>query len=408
MNINTDFEKFISSFDFPSFIAKYKDAEPNSLVFKLKKEFGSYYPFLAEQLKLYKKSLRKLPIFAENHCLYTLKSFEQSSSEALAVFKAKLFNGKILLDLSGGLGVDDWAFSKSFSKVITIDNDSELNIITGYNFNRLGVNNIERMDADSYEFIIKNNKYDLIYLDSDRRSKSNLKKSILLEESEPSIVKMKERLFELSDTILLKLSPLIDLTYLIKRLENVSAIYVISMHNEIKEILALLTKDYKGEKPLIKAIDISSHEKESEYSAVWKKEVLNTFYNIDSNPEYFYEPAACLIKSSLAKNYAEYKKLNIISNNCLYFTGNELLNGFFGRSFKIIHLSVFSKSAVWKYLDENKIKKANVGKRNFPVEVWEIKKLFNLNDGGDEYLFFGQNDKNKKLFFHCRKVINIC
>lgn len=399
-----DFENFISSFDFNSFIESYKSTGADAAVFKLKKNFGAYYPFLAEQLKLQKKSLQKLPLFAENQCLFTTKSFEQSSSEQLAVFKANLFNGKTILDLSGGLGVDDWAFSKSFSKVISVDNDSALNIIARHNFNKLGIENVERIDSDAYEFIKKDSRYDIIYLDSDRRIKKGFGKFKILEDTEPSIMEMKERLFELSGTILIKLSPLIDLTYLIKKLGNVSDIYVISLDYEIKEILSVLSKDFENSKPVIHAVNISQGGQKKEYSAEWKHETFNSFYNMNSTSKYFYDPAACLVKSELAKKYAEEKKLNLISNKCMYCTGNEIINDFLGRSFKIIYQSIFGKSAVKKYLEENDIKKANVAKRNFPVEPGEIKTLFNLADGGDEYLFFAQIDGREKLFFHCRKL----
>jgi hypothetical protein len=95
----------------------------------------------------------------------------------------------------------------------------------------------------------------------------------------------------------------------------------------------------------------------------------------------------------------------MISPNTQYAVSDQTMTDFFGRSFEIISRMDFSKSAVRKYLQERSIKKANIAKRNFPADVEELKKLFLIQDGGEEYLFFTQNAHKQKLMFHCRKII---
>jgi hypothetical protein len=399
------------NFDLESFLTAHKALHGVRLAEKLKKEFGKYSAFLAEQIRLNPKAETKLPAFAGNLCLYTGKSLEQASSAQLAEFKARRFSGNRLLDLTGGLGADDAAFSKSFKKVLSIDNDSKLNEIARYNFNRLGVTNIVRIDEDAYEFIDKSLKvpkpgsrdqehfYDLIYFDSDRRAMAGKKKSVTLHDSEPSVLKMKNDLFKICDCVLLKLSPLIDLTYLAKTLPETERIYVVSLDNEVKEILAVLNKSFSGIAG-VTAVDISLGGIETEFSGKLNEQIEAGYSN---SGKYFYEPAGVLIKSGLAAKYAAQSNVRLIAKNSLYMLGDYIIEDFFGRKFEVILKISFGKSNIRKYLLGNKITQANISKRNFPLSAVEIRKMFKLKDGGEDYLFFTQDSGDGKLMYHTRK-----
>ncbi len=397
-------------FDLESVLKSNEGLHGVKLAEKLKKEYGKYAAFVAEQIKLRSKAESKLPGFAKRSCLYNGKSLEQSSSEPLAEFKARRFKGKRLLDLSGGLGADDAAFSRSFNEIISVDNDAELNEIARYNFSRLRISNVKRVDSDAYDYADmcvhkpgtgNERKFDLVYLDADRRANADKKRSVTLHDSEPSILKIKDVLFELSKIILLKLSPLIDLTYLVKTLPGTKIIYVVSLNNEVKEILALLEYFFSGI-PEVKAIDITIAGKEREFSGKLNEPIRSEY---SAHGRYFYEPATALIKSGLAAKYAAWLKLRLPAKNSLYMLGDELIDDFFGRKFEIISRVSFSKSNVKKYLHENNITRANVSKRNFPLSADEISKLFRLKDGGDEYLFFTRDAEEMKLMFHAKKAL---
>lgn len=419
------------NFDLELFLKEHENLKGVGLAEKLKRDFGKYSAFLGEQIKLTKKADAKLPAFAMRFCLFTSKSLEQASSEALAEFKARRCKGNRLLDLTGGLGADDAAFSKSFKKIVSVDNDFKLNEIARYNFVQLGLNNVDRVDADACEFIDKNNafpkpefgkegefgkevefgkeeefqykgEFDLIYIDSDRRVKEGKKKSVTLHDSEPSVLELKGKLFKISDCILLKLSPLIDLTYLAKSLPEIERIYIVSLNNEVKEILAVLNKYISGI-PEVIAVDISRGGIEKEFFGLLR-EKTETQYAV--NDKYFYDPANSLIKSGLVTKYAKQNNLKLIGKNSSYMLGRGLVADFFGRKFEIISQIEFSKSRVKKYLQENCIQKATVSKRDFPVSALELSKLFSPKEGGEDYLFFTQRGKNEKLMYHTRKISN--
>ena len=328
-----EYKDSLINFDLKSFLEEHSSGN----ILSLRKSFPVHYRLLSEQLKLYPKARKKLPVFAEHLCYFTAKSFEQSSSEALAGYKAKLFGGNILIDLTGGLGADDWAFSASFKKVISVDNDKELNSIVRINFSKLNINNIVRIDSDAEEFIKNDIKADLIYIDADRRS--NKGKTITLADSEPPVLNMLSRLFEISDTVLMKLSPLIDITYLRKTLPNLEKIYVISLDNEVKEILVLLKNNSGGDQQIIAAdIDAGGIIKTFGKKAGGK---FTPPVTESLNLKYFYEPARCIIKAGLTGAYAGELGLKVISAGGVYLLGNELQPDFMGRVFRIIHNSEF-------------------------------------------------------------------
>ncbi len=392
MNIR-EYKDNLLNFDLKSFLEEYTEKD----VFRLKDLYPDDYKLLAEQIKLYPKAKEKLPVFSGNYCYFTSKSYEQASSETLAEYKAGLFSGSTVIDLTGGLGVDDLAFSKSFTNVISVDNDSELNKLVKINFEKLKIKNIERIDSDANNFIKNKLSADLIYMDADRRTKT--KKSVTLEDSEPPVLKMLGRMHEISENILLKLSPLIDITYLTKTLPHIEKILVVSLDNEVKEVLVHLNSNYNGEIKL-KAVDISNRGVR-EYSANFGDTQKP---GVSSEGNYFYEPANSLIKAGLVNSYANSLNLKTVSKNGVYLLSNKPINYFFGRSFTIIEKFPFSKSRFLKYLKDNKILKGNLSKRNFPLTVDELKNLSKLKDGGDDYFFFTQDTSRKKLVYHCRKL----
>jgi len=389
----TDPDK-LRNFDLQSFL---NDLRKHN-IFVLKKKYGNISRLLADQLLIYKKAADKLPFFADKCCYFTKKGFEQSSSEQTAIYKSALFSGEIMLDLTGGLGVDDWAFAKTFKKIISVEKDPMLNELVRINFEKLGVTNIERLDTDTCEYIKKNNFFDLIYIDADRRA--SVKKAITLENSEPDILDIISRLFQLSNFVLLKLSPLIDITYLKRKLANIMVIHAVSVNNEVKEVLATLQKDYR-ENTIINAVDLIKNKPEKIFTSFGEKSETI----ISDQGKYLYEPSASIIKAGLVNEYAAINGLNAISHNSVFLTGNNHVKDFMGRAFAVTTKILFSKSAVKKYLKNNGIVKVNVSCRNFPVKEDMIKKIFGLKDGGEEYLFFTSGNDKQKLMFHCKKIL---
>lgn len=395
MSSPEEYKNNLLKFDLQSFLKEY--AGFTSI--KLKKIFPGNYKLLAAQLALYPKAVSKLPEFTSNYCYLTTKSYEQSSSETLAEYKTSLYEGDTLVDLTGGLGIDDAAFSRKFRKVISIDSDAELNLIAEVNLVKLGISNIERFTSKAEEFILNDISADMVYIDADRRSDKTGKRSVTLHNASPDILKILERLYEISPLVMLKLSPLVDLTYLRKSLKCIKEIRVISLENEVKEILVLLDRNQDRETK-IAAVDIPKNGNVKEYFTGTGNSRVNL---ISSEQNYFFEPSSSLIKSGLAGKYAAEHNLTAVLPGSLYFSSAIEQKGLMGRFFNIITKMPFSASVLKKYLSAQKISQANISCRNFPMKPEEIKKTCRLKDGGEEYFFFTSDKKKDKLFFHCRR-----
>jgi len=394
--------ELLEEFDLNSFISQYKNVSANDFILKSKTKFSIDNSLLAEQLKLYNKLERKIPTFHAADCWLTSKSFEQASGEKSALYKASLFSGKKMLDICGGLGVDDWAFSTRFDSVISLDIDANINVLVNHNFKRLNLANASRVTADAYLYLQNTEeKYDLIYIDSDRRV--NNKKGFRLDDIEPSYYKIEGRLRELTNSVLLKLSPLIDLSYCVNHLKNLKSIHVVAQEGEVKEILCeidYLTPIIHKEVNIV-AVDIEEHTT-NQFSSTFSKQ--HNCILVNSFPyKYFYQASSAIVKAGICNDYGKRLDLMSLSMHSPYFVGDSELNNFMGKRFDIIHVLNFSKNTFKDFLKTNNITKANVSRSQFPISPEEIKKQFQIKDGGSDYLFFTTLNNREKLFLHCRK-----
>lgn len=396
--INND---LFDDFDVENVINCTKKYSKTKLSQYLKNKFGAAYLLVAEQVELFDKLKIKLPEWSVSGCLVTRRSLEQCSSQGLAAFKAGLLSGRTLVDLCGGLGVDDVAFSKRFEEVISMDTDAALNEIARFNFNRLLIRNITRIDGNAESYLENLTKSDRVfYVDADRRPDTTAK-VVTLKDSSPDVTTLMPVLLEKGRCVMLKLSPMIDLSLLMGAFQNITDIYVVGIKNEVKEVLVVLSSS-SGSEPVIHAVE--TDDSGSIVREFVKHNAITLPLNKEENTGYFYEPANMVIKAGLSSSYAMATGTSIVHKNSHYATGPTLVNNYFGRSFLVIHHSPFSKTAVKGYLKARNIVKANVSARNFVSPVDEIRKTFLLKDGGEEYLFFTQDAARNKLFWHCHKV----
>ena len=203
---------------------------------------------VANQVICKQKSEKKLPSWFDTKNIYypPKVSIEQTSSETAAKYKASLVSGKRLLDLTGGFGVDSFYFSSSFKTVVHCEIDTNLSKIASHNFKQLNKTNITCLDENGIEYIKKpSDLFDVIYVDPSRRSDSK-GKVFLLKDCEPNIPKYIDLLFNKTKTILIKNSPILDITSASKELKYVKEIHIIAINNDVKELLYFLEKDFNG------------------------------------------------------------------------------------------------------------------------------------------------------------------
>ena len=249
---------------------------------------------VANQVICKQKSEKKLPSwFNTKNIYYPPKiSIEQTSSETAANYKASLVSGKRLLDLTGGFGVDSFYFSSPFNTIDHCEIDINLSKIAAHNFEQLNKKNITCLAENGIEYLKKSKDYfDVIYVDPSRRSDSK-GKVFLLKDCEPNIPKYIDLLFNKTKTILIKNSPILDITSASKELKYVKEIHIIAINNDVKELLYLLEKDFNV-KITIKTVNFSKKNTEEFNFIANNKSTSN-----DEKPlDYLYEPNAAILKS---------------------------------------------------------------------------------------------------------------
>ncbi|MGM0933104.1 MAG: class I SAM-dependent methyltransferase [Bacteroidota bacterium] len=380
-----------------NFIRKNLKRDLTGLVLK-----GSPFPEvssaeIAMQISGLKTAEKKLPTWFETQNIYypPKLNLEQTSSEITAKYKASLIQGERLIDLTGGFGIDDHFFAESFKEVVYCELNEELAEIAKHNFKQLKKENIQVIPGDGIKTLeITDKDFDVIYADPARRDDHG-GKVFKLTDCLPNIPANLDLLFDKSNRILIKTSPLLDITAGIAELKYGSEVHIVAVNNEVKELLWFMEKGFSGSLQ-IKTINFNKNQLEEFSGNIENKPELN----FSLPKKYLYEPNAAIMKSGLFERLAEKTGTFKLNNNSHLFT-SEKLKEFPGRRFEIIDIKDFK---AYKLNKEFKGKKANITTRNFPESVAGLRKLLRIKDGGERYLFFTTNLENKKIVLDCRKV----
>ncbi len=353
---------------------------------------------LVDQIEAKKKCKNKLPSWYKTKKIFypNKLNIEQCSSEITAEYKARMVDGKSLVDLTGGLGVDSFYFSKKIEQVFHCEINEDLSEIAAYNFEVLGVKNIKVIPRNGMEFLRNSNKvFDWIYLDPSRRSERK-GKVFLLSDCTPDIIEHLDLLLIRSKNILLKTSPLLDITSGLNQLKHVKEVHIVAVNNEVKELLWVLRDGFMDE-VVVKTINLNKGDEET-YEFDWSQEKKTTL--TFSEPQNFlYEPNAAILKAGAFKLIAKDLEVNKINEHSHLYTSKELVQ-FPGRVFKIENMINYNK----KELKTFSGRKANITVRNFPENVEKIRKRFKIKEGGDVYLFFTTINNNQFKVIKCTKV----
>jgi 16S rRNA G966 N2-methylase RsmD len=392
---------FFLSTDEQAFIQNHLNEDATKLLLKLLPAKR----WLAEQIIARQKIKLKLPTWYNNPTVIfpVSLSLEQSSSEITAQHKADLVSGKLLIDATGGLGVDTYYFAKRFDKVIYVEQNADLVQAARYNFEQLGATNIECICSESIDFLSHfTEKIDWIYLDPARRSATQ-KRVHQLADCEPDIAKNVELLFQQSNNILLKASPILDIKQAIEELQSVQKVHVVAVENECKEILFELVKSVYKVQNLINVVQTQTvnYRKEIQSFDFGLEQEQKTIVQFSNPLRFLYEPNVAILKAGAFKSVGSRFGLSKIALHSHLYTSTELIRGFPGRIFEIIDTVKADYQYLESYLSN---RKANLTVRNFPIGAEELRKKLKLKDGGDVYLFATTLHNNDKRIVICRKI----
>ena len=352
---------------------------------------------LANQIVAKQKAEHKLASWFRTQQIYypSKINIEQTSSEHTANYKSNLVNGASIIDITGGFGIDCFYFSKRFEAVTHCEINAELSTIVAHNFKQLKINNITTFSGDAFDFLRSTKeKFDCIYIDPSRRDTVK-GKVFLLQDCIPNVPENIDFLFSKTNQILIKTSPILDITSAINELKFVKEVHVIAIHNEVKELLFLLDKEH-SKTIEIKTVNIGKEETKT-FHFTYKEDLYSEY----SEPlSYLYEPNSAILKSGGFHQITNQLNVSKLQQHSHLYTADILLD-FPGRTFKIEQVLSYDKKKLKKLLPENK---ANITIRNFPKTVAQIRKETKIKEGGTIFIFFTTNFKNELTVIICRKI----
>ena len=400
------------------FIRQHQDDDVRQLAF-----LGSKYPevdmpFALDQIRGRKMARVKLPRWASiDGIIYPPHiSMEQCSSEATALYKAELAErllnqqkikicefttkdtvapkfaknegtcenqGKVgFADLTGGFGVDfSYIAERLGVRAMYVERQEHLCEKAKENFLRLGLANAEVKNGDGIEVLHTLEHLSLIFIDPARRDDAG-NKVVSLKDCTPDVTILQEEMLSKADYVVIKLSPMLDWHRAVNELSHVREVHIISVNNECKELLLVLSARNMGNLRIYCVNDAQSFVcEESDMEASSVKIAPSTLEEM----QYLYEPNASLMKAGCFGVLSGRYDARMLSKNSHLFVSREPITAFPGRSFRIIAVSSFNKKELKRHLSG--ITKANIATRNFPLSVAELRKRLKLKDGGETYIF---------------------
>ncbi len=387
------------------FIAEYAEANTSQLrLKKIEAEFDVSWAIL--QIEARKKIRTKLPLWALNADVVfpSALSTEQCSSEWTARYKQRLILPGDLADLTGGLGVDSFYFSQRASRVTYVERFPEYCKAAEHNFKALQATNVVVICDECEHFLIENtHRFQTIYLDPARRGTEN-KRLFSLAECEPNVIALFPQLMAHCRRLVIKVSPMVDVSAAIALLPSITEVHIVSVKNECKEVL--LVVDPTDDTPLtIQGVNIEAEDKISQFTFNPNDErALPHSTGCTVLGQYLYEPNASILKAggykSIANSY-DVVKLQISSH---LYTSDNYIPDFPGRKFEVVETIPFNSREI-KGVSQ-RYEKVNLSTRNFPLTVNELQKKLKVKDGGDFYLFATTLSNNDKVLIIGKKVVN--
>lgn len=390
-----------------AFIDSHRGDDVRTLALQAKKYPAVDMAEAVVQIAGYQIAEKKVPLWAQTAGIRYPQhlSMEQCSSEVTARYKASLVSGDTLTDLTAGWGVDCSFLARNFRCADYVERQETLCWIAAHNFPLLGLPHVRIHCADAVEYLQSMEPVDCLFLDPARRD-SHGGKTVAIAECEPDVCRLEPLLVEKGKTVMIKLSPMLDMASALRDLQYVRRIHVVSVNNECKELIILLRKAPDEEEAaagevIISCEQVVNNSVHQHFQFTFSEEKSAGCPLAESVGNYLYEPGAALLKAGPYRLLATRYGVEKLHPNSHLYTSSGLVD-FPGRRFRVTAVSGFGKKDL-KVLLEG-VEKANLTVRNFPSSVAELRKKLKLKEGGDTYLFATTLASGEKVLIRGEKV----
>lgn len=439
------------------FIRQHQEEDVRQLAFLGSKYPDVDMPFALDQIRGRQMARTKLPRWANiDGIIYPPHiSMEQCSSERTALYKAELaarllnlspaenrefspsntasleftkndvncerqqiltkstaeVNETEFIDLTGGFGVDfSYIAARLNVKAMYVERQAHLCEAAKENFERLGLKNVIVRNGDGVEVLHSiattddvpssllkpSSSLKLIFIDPARRDDAG-NKVVSLQDCTPDVTLLQDEMLAKADYVVIKLSPMLDWHRAVDELKCVREVHIVSVGNECKELLLVLSAKEKAFEVYCvndsQVFVCDEHDVMASSASVASSDIEGMLY--------LYEPNASLMKAGCFGAISERYGLKMLAQNSHLFVGNQMLEGFPGRTFAIHRISSFNKKELKHNLQG--LPKANIATRNFPLSVADLRKRLKLKDGGDAYIFATTLVDDRHILLVCEK-----
>lgn len=366
------------------FIATHRNDDVRTLAFK--RADGVNMPLALEQIAGYQKARRKLPQWSgvDGMLFPPSLSMEQCSSEQTALYKVSLLASRSgsFADLTGGFGVDFSYLAARFAKATYIERNPKLCAIARHNFALLGLTHAEVVCGDSVECLRNLAPVDVIYLDPARRD-ANGGRTFAIADCTPDAVALLPLLLEKAETVMIKLSPMLDWHKAVADFRgHVAEVHIVAVDNECKELLLILRRD-TTDNPKVVCVNNGSVFSPTPYIYIIRCSAPSVDFS--QLHGFLLVPNAAIMKAGCFAQVAEAFSVAQISDNSHLFVADAPVEGFPGSTYRIDTVTTMNKKELKATIGG--IKKANIAVRNFPLTVAELRKRLKINDGGNIFIF---------------------
>lgn len=342
---------------------------------------------------------KKVPTWAENDNLLfpAHLSIEQCSSEASAKYKASLLQGRTFADLTGGLGIDTYYISMRFQQTDYVERQTELCDLARHNFEVLNAA-VSVCNETAEDYLKRCDEKDCLFIDPARRDTYG-RKTVSIGDCTPDVAALQDLMLQIAETVMVKLSPMLDISKALETLHHVSEVHVVSVGNECKELDVVMKRGYQGE-AVFNCVNLMTGQPAVSFTL--EEERNCTCRIAEGVMKYLYEPNPSLMKAGCFGLLTERYDVSKLHKNSHLYTSEQYVSSFPGRIFEIEGCASYNKRVKQTLLKD--VPKASIAVRNFPLSATELRSALKMGDSDETYLFATTLKGEERVIIRTKKT----
>ena len=404
---NRFFIIFVAMEDFTDIDWLWIDANLNEDVSRLRLKHGSDRKRMFEivQIDCRQRNRRKLAETLRRYPRFVFDSTlagEQSTSDLLARFHASLVrSGDKVLDMTGGLGIDALHLAEAGAEVLMAELDEHRASCARHNVRLLESGNLSAVCGDSVELLkgCADDSFDVIYIDPARRGEHG-ERLYALSQCRPDVTVLLDEMLRVAPTVIIKASPMLDITQIRRELHSISEIVSVGTRDECKEVDIICRRD-RNDDCHLRAVTILSDGQISEFKLVEPYESIAPGYALPKVGGYIYEPYPAVAKLNVGQGICSQTGVRQIAANTHFYVSDCFNDLFPGQGYEITDLRVMSKRTL-KELAQ-KYPRLDVTTRNFPMTAAELTKRMKVKPSGIIRLLACKDSGGENLLIVCHR-----